>query len=275
MNACVWEPDPACLGDKWEELDIDVRDRSLMLATSSLQMLTLNRVGKCPITIRPCPEPVHCPCWGTGRNRDLMGAPVFGMSAVLWDGNWYNCSVCGSRCAATSEVDLPGPVGYVSEIVVDGVPLDLVSGNFRLDDGHILVWQGEGPSPIPKTQNLNLPLTEPGTWGITYSKSYPVNRDAKIAVALLALEFAEACKPKGKCSLPRGVTNVVRAGVTFTVDAGLFVNGLTGIQIVDAFIMKWVPPGSPSRSATVHVPGRKQARRTSALTLPMPEQVNP
>jgi hypothetical protein len=27
-----------------------------MLATSSLQALTLYRVGTCPITIRPCPE---------------------------------------------------------------------------------------------------------------------------------------------------------------------------------------------------------------------------
>lgn len=271
MTACVWEPDPACLGDKWETLDIDVRDRSLMLATSTLQMLTLNRVGTCPITIRPCPEPVRCPCWGA-QHPGFVGV---GWSPVLWEGGWYNCMHCGSKCAATNEVDLPGPVGYVSQIIVDGEPLDLVSGNFRLDDGHILVWQGEGPSPIPKTQNLDLPLTMPGTWGITYSKSYPVNQDAKIAVALLALEFAEACKPKGKCSLPRGVTNVVRAGVTFTVDAGMFVNGLTGIQVVDAFIMKWVPPGSPSRSAQVFVPGRKQVRRTNALPLPLPEQITP
>lgn len=261
---CTWEPDPACLNDKWAELTPEVQARSVMLATSTLQMLTLNRVGTCPITVRPCPTDTPCKCWGRYVGSDSHGLPY---APVLWNGDWFNCMGCGSRCSATSEVDLTGPVGYVSEIRVDGAALDLTTGDFRLDEGHILVWQGEGPSPIPKTQNLNLPDSEPGTWSITYSKSYPVGPDARLAVGLLAMEFAEACKPKGKCSLPRGVTNVVRNGVTFTVDAGMFVNGLTGIQIVDAFIMKWVPPGSPGRSATVHVPGVKRERRTSALRI--------
>jgi hypothetical protein len=262
---CTWEPDPACLGPKWDELDQTVKDRSLMLATSALQSLTLNRVGTCPITVRPCPTLAPCGCWG--RVLDWTAHNAGSFSPILWDGQWFNCSNCGSKCSATEEINLVGPVGYITEIRVDGVALDLTTGDFRLDDGHILVWQGSGPSPIPKTQNFNLPDTEVGTWSVTYSKSYPVNADARLAVALLAMEFAEACKPKGKCSLPRGVTNVVRSGVTFTVDAGMFVNGLTGIQIVDAFIIKWVPAGSPNRSAQVYVPGQKRERRTNSLPI--------
>jgi hypothetical protein len=250
---CTWEPDPACLGSEWEELDDDLKDRALMLATSSLQALTLNRVGTCPITIRPCPEPLPCSCeWNPHPIRP---------------GEWLN--VCGCRtaryCAPLSEVDLDGPIGYIDEIKVDGTALALDNNDWRIDDGHLLVWQGSGASPIPETQDLNKPDTEVGTWSITYSKSYPVLADARLAVAYLAMEFAEACQPQGACSLPRGVTSVVRNGVTFSIEAGLFPNGLTGLEIVDQFILKWAPAGSPSQSAQVHNPRKRKARVTAAL----------
>lgn len=254
---CVWEANPACLGDAWDSLEPDVKARSLMLATSSLQMLTYYRVGTCPVTIRPCPTPA-CGCAG-------------GWSPYLWAGQWYNgCSSCHTVCAPLSEIDLPGPVGYIDSVKVDGVELDLTSGDFRLDDGHLLVWQGTGPSPFLETQNLNLPDTEPGTWSVTYSRSYAVTEDAKMAVAYLAMEFAKACLPKAKCSLPRGVTNVVRNGVSFTIQAGLFPGGLTGIDIVDQFILKWAPAGSPLRSATVFSPGKTSPRRVNAVPLRPP-----
>lgn len=247
---CVWEPDPACLTTEWEALEEAEQDRALMLATSSLQMLTLYRVGTCPVTIRPCPKRPVCGCaW----NPHIV------------DGFWFNDCSHESACTALSEVDIPGPVGYIDALLIDGEPVDLYNGDWRLDDGHLLVWQGEGESPIPETQDLNKPDGEPGTWSITYSRSYPVNADAKLAVAYLAMEFAKACKPKGKCSLPRGVTNVVRNGVSFTIEAGLFPGGLTGIEIVDAFILKWAPAGSPIRSATVFNPRRMSPRRTNAV----------
>lgn len=264
---CVWEPDPACLGDAWTALDEAIKERSLMLATSSLQMLTYYRVGTCPITIRPCPTQTPCGCWGRGYPGDLA---VYGpsYSPLLWDGRWYNCRGCNQRCEPTSEIDLPGPVGYIEELRIDGEIVDLASGDWRLDAGHLLVWQGEGASPIPATQNLDLPDTSVGTYSVTYSKSHPVTADARLAVAYLAMEFAKACLPKAKCSLPRGVTNVVRNGVTFSVEAGLFPGGLTGIDIVDQFILKWAPAGAPTRNATVFDPSRRAPRRTGAVPLP-------
>lgn len=250
---CTWEPDPACLSAEWEALTEDEQERALMLATSSLQMLTYYRVGTCPITVRPCPEDKPCGCaWGP----------------YLEDGVWKNGCGCRSTCAPLSEVDLEGPVGYIDLFLIDGVEVDVYDNNWRLDNGHLLVWQGDGPSPIPSTQDLNKPDTEVGTWSITYSKSYPVLPDARLAVAYLAMEFAKACKPKQKCSLPRGVTNVVRNGVTFTVDAGLFPGGLTNIDIVDQFILKWAPAGAPQRNATVYDPRKQRARRTSMVPLP-------
>lgn len=227
-----------------------------MLATSSLQALTNNRVGTCPITIRPCPTPRRCGCdWNPH---------------VRTDGVWVND--CGHRtdCHPLSQVDIPGPVGYIDSFLIDGVAQDLASGNWRLDDGHLLVWQGLGPSPIPSTQDLNRSDSEPGTWSITYSRSYPVGPDARIAVAYLAMEFAEACKPKGKCTLPRGVTSVVRNGVSFSIEAGLFPNGRTGIDVVDQFIIKWNPSGSPARTAQVFDPSKRKPRVTSGVPLRAP-----
>jgi len=229
-----------------------------MLATSSLQMLTLNRVGTCPITIRPCPTPRRCGCAWNPHIRA--------------DGAWVNDCGCETVCAPLSEIDIPGPVGYIDSFLIDGQPVDLESGDWRLDNGHLLVWQGEGTSPVPTTQDLDKPDSAPGTWSITYSRSYPVNADARIAVAYLAMEFAEACKPKGKCSLPKGVTNVVRNGVSFTIQAGLFPGGLTGIELVDQFILKWAPAGAPNRTAQVFDPARyaQRPRVTSGVPLRVP-----
>lgn len=250
---CTWEADPGCLGEEWDDLDPEVQRRALMLATSSLQALTLNRVGTCPITIRPCPQVNPCGCgWNPHPIRP---------------GEWLN--VCGCRraryCGPLSEVDIEGPVGYISSIKVDGVELPLDTGNWRIDNGHLLVWQGTGPSPIPETQDLNKPDTEVGTWSISYSKSYPVLEDGRLAVAFLAVQFAEACQPEGQCSLPRGVTSVVRNGVSFSIEAGLFPNGLTGIDIVDQYILKWAPAGAPQRAAGVFNPRKARARTTASL----------
>lgn len=255
---CAWEPDPACLGEAWNTLDEEVQERALMLATSAITMLTYYRVGTCPITIRPCPEPDPCSC------------PQGWSPHVGAGGLWRNSCGCGATCKPTSEIDLPGPVGYIEQILVDGLPIDLSSGDWRLDDGHLLVWQGSGPSPIPETQDLDKPDSEPGTWSVSYSKSYPVGPDGRLAVAYLAMEFAKACQPKGKCSLPRGVTSVVRNGVSFTIEAGLFPGGLTGIEIVDQFILKWAPAGSPTKNATVFDPRKRGPRRVNSVPLGSP-----
>jgi hypothetical protein len=250
MTTCTWEPDPACLGEEWTALSPEEKDRALMLATSSLQTLTYNRVGSCPITIRPCPERPRCGC---------------GWNPYIRDGVWYNGCAHQSQCEPLSQVDIPGPVGYIESMLIDGVAVDLWGGDWRLDDGHMLVWQGSGPSPIPATQDLDKPDSAIGTWSITYSRSYPVNADARIAVAYLAMEFARACKPKGKCGLPKNVTNVVRNGVSFSVQAGLFPGGLTSIELVDTFILKWAPAGAPTRTATVFDPAKRSPRVVSAV----------
>lgn len=247
---CVWEPDTACLGDRWENRDEGTKARALALATSSLITLTYGRVGTCPITVRPClSTPCGCGEWDPHRT----------------DSQWYVCGSCSKRCAPAFEIDLDGPVGYIESIKVDGDFLALDNGDWRIDNGHLLVWQGSGPSPIPTSQNLSKPDTEVGTWSITYSQSHAVPNDGRIAVALLAEEFAKACSKSGSCGLPKGVTSVVRNGVTFSIEAGLFPGGLTGIEIVDQFILKWAPAGAPTRTASVFNPRRAAMRRTAKV----------
>lgn len=257
----AWIPDPDSLGAEWGALDDSVKERALLLATSTLQMLTYYRVGTGPVTIRPCSTSDSCGC-----------APA------------TPCGCSGS----VSEVDLPGPVGGVFAIIVGGEviaaspewdkdPWDGLDNepthsmdDFRLDNGHLLVWQGEGPSPLlGARQDLSKPLTHPDTWAIVYRRSHAVPREGRIAVALLAQEFAKGMgKTKGKCSLPKGVTNVVRSGVSFTIEAGLFPGGLTGNETVDAFILQWAPAHSPIRTATVFDPKRMKARRPGAAYVP-------
>ena len=259
----TWTPDFATpeLTEKWAQVDPSVQELALMYATSSLQMLTLNRVGTPPITLRPCP--VEKPC---GHDWDAFRWEEYGYRY----GWWLNTCGCTTArwCAPLSEFEIPGPVGFIDSLKIDGAEVDLASGNWRMDDGTRLVWQGTGPSPLPSVQDFNKPDSAPGTWSITYSKSYPVGPDAQVAVGLLALEFAKAFKPKGACALPRGVTNLVRSGVSFTIEAGLFPNGLTGMDLVDAFILKWVPPGSPNRSAQVFSP--RQVLRKHRVTKGVP-----
>lgn len=257
FDVCTWPADVGCLGDEWENLDPELKARSLALATSSLISLTGGRVGKCPVTIRPCQPVDRCNPW----DRGSLYSYGPGFWPLNWNGVWFNCG-CGSQCAcdAACQIKIPGPIGEIYSIKVDGTELN--TDFIRIDNGNILVWEHDGECPFPKAQNMSLPDSEPGTFSITYQNSYPVDSSGELAVAMLALEFSRACVPKKKCSLPRGVTSVVRSGVTFEIEAGLFPNGETGIDIVDAFIQKWMPPGSPKQAATIYSPGMANPRRT-------------
>src|SRR5690349_13282188 len=132
---CVWTPDQDTLDEgDWNQYDTDQQERALLLASSALVTLTYGRVGACPITIRPCSEPPRCPCWNSGFN----GIPPF-VPYMAASGQWYN-QTCGHKinCKPLSEIDIPGPVGYIESFKIDGVEQVEDGGfytNWRLDDG--------------------------------------------------------------------------------------------------------------------------------------------
>lgn len=258
-GGCPWPVDPACLSEEWMELSPEIQERSLMLASSSLEGLVAHRVSNCSITVRPCALD------SCGSPAGFYGGGTWINPSISASGSWINGCPCasGCSCASACEITLPGPVGRVDQIKVDGVPIDL--SNVRLDNGNILVWQGGGECPFKINQDLSLPDTEVGTFSITYLNAHEPDRQAALAVGYLAMEFAKACKPKGKCALPRGVTDVVRNGISFTIDAGLFPNGLTNIDTVDAFIRRW-NPNNKTQQSRVLVPGQRGMRTTRQLT---------
>lgn len=251
-SGCPWPIDTACLGTEWAQYGPAVRDRAVALASESLHRLTANRVGGCPITVRPCAP------WVRPARGGLFGSASW-ITPTVYGGRWMNsCGHANCSCLVVNELRLPAPVGEVVEVWLDGEVLP--AGRWRLEDGNALV-PTDG-SPWPAVQDLSLPLTEPGTFGVTYLNAYPVDQLGAQAAAYLALEFAKACSGKGgKCKLPRGVTAIARQGVQFEVQTGLFPDGLTGIDVVDAFILLWKPEGSPSQQSRVYVPGSSRMRR--------------
>lgn len=253
-GGCDWPLDPACLGAEWDQLDLDVQNRASALASETLRRLTAYRVGGCPVTVRPCQQDG---CWSAF-------VPFTGYSALSpgldTHGRWVNsCGCGGTRCASSCEIKLPAPIGRLDEVKVDGVVQTLT--DYRIDNGKFLVYVGAGECPFPVSQDLSLPDTEEDTFSVTYLNAWPVDSLGAHAAGLLAVEFAKACAGNAKaCKLPKNVREVVRSGVTFTIEAGLFPDGLTGITQVDAFVDLW-NPARRQQASTVWSPDQPTYRR--------------
>jgi len=226
-----WPIDEGCC-DTFADYDPSVQARAKALATQTLRALTAYRVGGCPITVRPC------------KSSCMAGQPGWywsggsWMTPYLWNGSWVNSCGCQTDCACTAleELVLPAPVGRIDSVLVDGQALPGTS--YRLDNGNRLVRLDGGSWPA--CQDMALAPTEPGTMAVTYLNSYPVDGLGAYAAGVLACEFAKACSGK-KCSLPPGVTDITRRGITMTITTGSFPGGVTGIREVDSYVMRWNP----------------------------------
>lgn len=244
---CPWPVDPACFSDEWEAMDTQVKERAVALASDVLHRLSGRRVTNCPLTVRPNSGwNNQCFIPGIAYNPWGIGAFTPGMNV---DGRWVNN--CGPTCSNPStSVRLPRPVGRVDEVWVDGVVLPVT--DYRVMDGNMLVYTGTGDG-WPVNQDLSLPLTEVGTFGVVYINGYPPDMLAATAAGTMAMEFAKACTGKN-CKLPQGVTSIVRQGVSMNITTGLFPDGKTGIREVDAFIALW-NPRNQKQPTTVWSPG--------------------
>jgi hypothetical protein len=225
--------DAACLSEDWDAIDVAVQDRSIALASATLRRLTGYRVGGCPITVRPCKK--SC----VGSLPTYWDMRTAGWMPLNMGGLWINSCGCTTDCSCVTlcEVELPGPIGAVTEVLVDGDVVD--PDNYRID-GNRLVWVGAEVCPWPTCQDMSLPTTEVGTFAVTYLNSAPVDALGAYAAGVLAMEYARACAG-GKCRLPTGVTSIVRQGVSIDIASGAFPSGVTGIREVDAYIALWNP----------------------------------
>lgn len=230
-DGCPWPVDPACLGESWEaDFSEEVKTRSIALAGNTLRRLTAYRVGGCPVAIRPCTQSV---LRGFGYYAFWYDS---GWHPMNWSGVWVNSCGCDRTCTH-SRITLPAPNGGQVVVKVDGVELT-ENTDYWIDDLDVVRMGGLA---WPLSQNLDLPDTEVGTFSITYLNSFPVDGLGAYACGLLARQYALACTGDGKCKLPATVTSVVRQGVSYTLAAGSFPNGETGIREVDAYIGLWNP----------------------------------
>ncbi len=259
-----WPVDWGCVSEEYlEGLDEKVKARAEALATQTLRALTAYQVGGCPVWVRPCAEGCRggsylaAPVGGGGS--DALGAPIGGTAwwphvgaGGMWVNTWCGCGGSGCSCTTVSEVILPGPVGRVDQVLIDGA--ELAPDAYRVDGGNRLVRTDGGS--WPKCQDMGARLGQDSTFGVLYLRGNPVDGLGSWVAGVLAKEFADACKG-GKCRLPKGVTSIARQGVTLDIPTGLFESGLTGITEVDAWLRAWNPYGVkvPSTVWSPNMPG--------------------
>jgi hypothetical protein len=220
-------------------------DRAEAFAWSLLASLTAYRIGTCPITVRPC----AAQCLGEGSSYVTAIARGSGTAALpaaiigqfnpyITGGRWLNA--CGCRpsdcsCTALSEVVLPGPVGSIVSVYVDGT--QLMRSAYKVMNGNRLVRLDgdEWPACQDMTEN------DQQGFSVTYYRGAAPNVMTNGAAGVLANEFLLACDQDANCRLPYNVTNVTRAGETFDLSMIDFVNGDTGIPEVQALIRIYNP----------------------------------
>lgn len=217
-----------------QQLQIDLAEA---LGWEAIKTLTGGRLSTCAITVRPCKK--------DRRFGTYYIAPVgwFGgafQPHIAVDGEWVNCW-CGDEgdcsCEGVDVVRLPGPIGRITEVQIDGVTVDPAA--YRVDDGDKLIRQDGSAWPL--RQNMDLPAGEVGTWSVTYFQGATIDDLFDYAAGQLAIEFYKAITGAKGCRLPKNVQAVTRQGVTFEMSVTMFENGKTGIQEVDAIIARVNP----------------------------------
>lgn len=244
-SPCDWSIDYACttLPSGWveEATDEDPKPPEQVtfesMATEYLWRWTGQQFGLCEVAVRPCRQDCYdgqSTFHGSGPGRS-GGSP---WRPVLLAGQWYNitCGSCGDSCGCSgraSSIRLPGPVHEVTLVVLDGTVVD--PGDYWLEGNRLIRMGGEA---WPTCQDISAPVTDPGTWEITYLRGLPVPAGGQIAAGVLATElFKAACGDKS-CGLPQRVQSITRQGVTVAVlDAFDDIDtGHTGIWLIDSWV---------------------------------------
>jgi hypothetical protein len=249
-----WPIDLGCCAE-FDSYPEEVQARAQALAGLTLHTLTGHRIGGCPITVRPCRQ--RCSGYA-GSQFYWSGTASF--SPLNWNGTWFNCHCGGDECScgALCQIELPTPVGAVSEVTIDGEVLDPAA--YRVDDArYLLRVDGEC---WPDCQDMTAAPNEVGSFTVTYLNAVPVDPIGEYVGGLLACEYAKACSG-AKCRLPSGVTEITRQGISMSINRGAFPDGLTGIREVDLYVQS-VNPYALKTAPAVWTPDMVKVRTTTA-----------
>ena len=258
---CSWTVETSCCPE-WDTYTPGVQSAALSWSTFILWSLTGRRYGPCSVNLRPCRQKCQ-------EFTGYLTNPVYAMSGAssTWmfpwidNGLWRNCG-CGASCSCSArcEINLPGPVAFVDQVMIDGAVLD--PSAYRLDNGTILV-RTDGDC-WPECQDMSLANDAVGAFTVTYQKGIPVPRAGEIAAGELACQFAKACAGSNDCALPEQLISLSRNGVEVQVaDPQLLLDaGLTGLPNVDLFIRAVNPARLPARPR-VYSPDIRQPRQVT------------
>lgn len=206
---------------------------------NSIQALMAGSLSITPATVRPN-QPTCSP-------GSYYIAPV-GMPGILdpfvgIDGQWYNRGLAWRpdecECADPRRVRLPGPIGRIEFVTVDGVVVP--STAYQVVDNEWLVRTDGGS--WPRHQDMYAMPDAEHTFVVRYFQGAAPNELDAFCAGVLALEFYNllATGDKSKCRLPRNVTNVARQGVQYDLSTTGFSDGRSGIPEVDAIVSQRNP----------------------------------
>lgn len=224
-----------------------------------LAALTAYRISTCPITVRPCAA--RC-----GAPEGMLAFPVGGghtgavgrgsspFNPHITGGRWVNscgCRTSDCSCTSLSEVFLPGPVGGIESVILNGETLPTTS--YRVDNGNRLVRLDGGEWPA--CQDMSLPDNAVGAFAVRYYRGTAPNAMIRNAAGQLSAEFYAACAG-GDCKLPDNVVSVSMQGTDYELEPSDFPEGVTGIKAVDALIRIYNPykRKGPTRIASPDAP---------------------
>lgn len=243
-------------GDELREILEDTEkamklERAEAFGWSLLAAMTAYQIGTCPIQVRPCaarvtPGGSFLPAVARpGWSAAVIGRPLF----LPAGGIGYNGCGCGPRtscaCDALPTVELPGPVGPIVSVHIDGEELPRTAyrrnGAYleRLDDE---LW--------PLCQDMSASIDEPGSFVVTYYRGVAPNALTKAAAGALAAEFYKD-SIGAECRLPGHITRMTRQGESYefgTEDSGM----IAQIPVVSAVVAIYNPFGAlvPAAVAT-------------------------
>lgn len=210
------------------DLDPNIKALAELYATACLTALTLQRVGGGEVTIMP--EASYVRGWHT------LWTPLADQYPLghFYPGEFYP-SAQDLRALTTylrrDAVDLPGPVGPVSEVRVNGVAL--APSAYRVEDGRYLVRVDGGAWPSASGDGFT----------VTYRNAHDPGVMGRHAAGILAMEWVKLLTRAKDCRLPKTLAMVSRNGMTMEITRGMFPDGITGIAEVDAFVMLYNPFG--------------------------------
>lgn len=238
-------------------LDPDVVEQWIMFASEVLYELSHRRwPGPCPVVARPC------------ASRVRVGDARYNSTSVRWwpgpaRGSMGSCSCnranrCG--CNPLDEIDLGPDVVSVEAVKIDGETIP--ASEYDVEGGRFLVGytQSDGTRRTwPCCQDLALPLTAEGTFGVEFTRGGMPPRGGVLSAASLSCELIAAATPDADCRLPKRVTTITRQGVSIAVldPLTLFSEGRTGLAEVDLWLGS-LEYGAANREAVIVDPMAQQ-----------------